>query len=497
MKTTLALAVALAACAHAQYVTETVEFFTPAPNGNVLYGRVTQPRADLYPGEVFSACVFVPGGLGPGATDRDGIAELGFVEIHFNAEGRVSADPTDVPSEGVEDYNGFAHQDDLKAVIDYTHTLPNVMDDNVGVCTGSYGITMGAGTLGRYSDIPVKYLVDLEGPSESFVTMKNPWLLDEDPSNDKTAQTYALFGHYSIEMDPSPANVAWWSERQAKLSIGRMRCRYLRAQSEWDHAQPPNAQWPEFDYYPVWWQNKHCIDLVNLATLGDSVWTRVNGGAYTNPPNTVFSHDNPPVYPPGAMGQPGPKAPMIVEMAGMPPVPRDTSPPGWLHAGWNLISLPLGPAAAEAHDALDDCAAAGNTITNALFSYSPSAGYSVYPHDFTTMSATGYWLSLSTAAEEVLVGYDPPASPHIPLEPGWNLVGCPSRTPAPWADVEVTDGVTTLPAQSAPAWLDPYAYGYEGGYVRVAASGGDDDALRPWHGYWVHARAPGLELVLP
>lgn len=41
---------------------------------------------------------------------------------------------------------------------------------------------LGAGCAGRHPEIPIKYIVDGEGPPESFVTCHEPRALDNDPS---------------------------------------------------------------------------------------------------------------------------------------------------------------------------------------------------------------------------------------------------------------------------------------------------------------------------
>jgi len=320
--------------------TEIIEgYLVTAPNGNDLWVKIIQPRADLFPGERFPAVVNVPGGLGAGESGNLQIADDGFVELHFNAEGRGLLHP----SEGTEDYNGFVHQDDLKAVIEFAHALPNVLDDNVGVVTGSYGITMGACCLGRHPELEVKYLVDQEGPSESYVTVFEPWALDADPSNDRHEQGFAVFGHYSTYRDPSPENVAFWSQREATRYIGGMRCRYVRMQAQWDHAQPPNQQWPGFDYPPLWYPGKHGVDLVNLATLGDSPWTRVNAASLGNAPNATYGHDDSPVFYSGRMADhPDELRTVLLEMVAMPPLSTPPTPPvplgGALILGLVLVS---------------------------------------------------------------------------------------------------------------------------------------------------------------
>jgi hypothetical protein len=298
------------------YQTEVTEgYLVTAPDGNRLWTKIIHPRSDLYPGQTFPAVVDVSGGLGAGDSGNLHVAAQGFVEFHFNAEGRGVAHPSD----GEENQNGFVHQDDLKAIIEYAHDLPNVTQNNLGVVTHSYGITMGAGCLGRYHDLPVKYLIDEEGPSESFVTCFEPWSLDMDPSNDRIERGYDVFGHYSTFRDSSADNVAFWTERDATRYIGDIRCRYLRMQAEWDHAQPPNEDWPGFDYPPLWYPCKHAIDLVNLATQGGSAWTRVNGSSLTNPVNNIYSRETPPsCYSETMRDNEEALAAVIREMAGMP-----------------------------------------------------------------------------------------------------------------------------------------------------------------------------------
>jgi len=299
------------------YVTEIIEgYLVTAPNGNLLWTKIIQPRADLYPGEIFPAVVCMTGGLGAGEGGNQHVADDGIIEFHFNAEGRGVLHP----SEGEEDCNGFIHQDDMKAIIEFALAQENIDVENVGVITGSYGITAGAGCLGRYPDLPIKYLIDLEGPSDNFVTCKEPWSLDGDPSNDKHEDASANFGHSSTYRDSSAANIAWWAEREATNYIGDITCRYLRVQAEWDHAQPPNALWPLFDYPPLWYQCKHGVDLVNLAVAGDSPWVRVNGAEQGNAIDATYGYGNLPVFYSERMAShPGLSEELILEMAAMPP----------------------------------------------------------------------------------------------------------------------------------------------------------------------------------
>ncbi len=305
--------------AFAQYVTEVREYWVAAPNGSRLYTRVIQPRTDIYPGQKFPAVIFVPGGLGAGAPANKSLAQRGFVEVNWNAEGRGANVPGNWRSDGIENYNGFIHQDDLKAMLEFVHTLPNVVDNNVGVSTSSYGITMGAGCLGRYPGLEVKFLMDGEGPHDHFVVSMEPWSLDSDTTNDRWRSAYQVFRHYSLWRDSSDTNRTWWAGRQAVSFIASIKCYYMRVQAEYDHVQPPNAQWPGFYYPPVWYQNKHAVDMVNGAVRGSAPWVRMNGTTIGNPINATYDSLSPPTYYSGTMAShPGEEINLLLELAALP-----------------------------------------------------------------------------------------------------------------------------------------------------------------------------------
>ena len=273
------------------------------PSGNRIYGLITRPDPELYADECFPAVISIPGGINPGRMQAYGaearvLAEAGVVVINFNAEGRVDDVPDDIRSEGSEDFNGYRHQDSLCALVRYVIALEFVIPENVGLRTQSFGITMGSGCAARYPEIPIKYIVDGEGPPNSFVTVHEPYALDDYASNDKHDLVAGILGHYSTERDGSLANIAFWEKREAIRFIGDFRGRYLRLQATWDHAQPPAG--PEeilaFDLPPRWWHNKHTTDIVNAAVQGGVPWVRVNLAQHGNPINAIYDYDNPPLY---------------------------------------------------------------------------------------------------------------------------------------------------------------------------------------------------------
>ena len=309
----LAVALALAVfsadgAADAAYTIQSIETWVSAPNGNQLYTRIVQPAPALYPGQRFPAVIPIPGGTGDGAplagnpAYRD-LAASGFVVIAFNAEGRGKGLPGNLLSEGSEDCNGFLHQDDLKAIIEFAAGRPNVDAGNIGVATSSFGIAIGAGALARYPSLPVAYLVDNEGPHDSRVIT----FYDVGPERQ-------VCGHWSTVTDPSPENQAFWAEREAVRHIGGYRGRYLRIQAEIDHAQGPG-------YF------RHAIEMVNAATgtqysgAGSAAWTRMNGSDLGNPVNTVYPLGDPSGYPVWVSGRvadhPGLEIAYIREMAAL------------------------------------------------------------------------------------------------------------------------------------------------------------------------------------
>ena len=309
----------------APYSTLVEPFNLQAPSGNRIYGLISRPDPAMYPGSCFAAVVMVPGGINPGRMEIYGyeaklLSEVGMVVVAFNAEGRGSEVPDDIRSEGEEDYNGYRHQDGLCSVVAYTMDLPYVIAENMGLRTKSYGITMGAGCASRHPELPIKYIVDNEGPSESFVTCHEPFALDDDPANDKHELVKDLLGHYSSYRDASAENQAFWEQREAIRFIGGFRGRYLRLQATWDHAQPPQneRQVEAFTQPPLWWPHKHTTDMVNAAIAGGVPWVQVNFSEQGNQVNATYDVEYPPTPLPGtqADGLWGVRA--VIEMARMP-----------------------------------------------------------------------------------------------------------------------------------------------------------------------------------
>jgi hypothetical protein len=300
------------------------------PTGHRIYGQLLRPDPVLHPERSSPAIVLIPGGINPGrmavhSQEAKLLASEGLVVVCFNAEGRVDTlGADDLRSEGEEDFNGFRHQDGLASIIRYVMTLEYVDKDNIGLKSQSYGITMAAGCAGRHPELPIKYLVDGEGPPSSFVTCHGPRYLGGDRQKYNTV--VGIFERLATWQDDSQENLDWWYEREAVNFIGQFTGYYLRLQATWDHAQPPEDisqvslyQYPDGwpDGGPAWWHNKHTTDIVNTAVAGGVPWVRVNLPGQGNLVNAIYDHEHPPTYLPGQLADQPWAARAILEMAGM------------------------------------------------------------------------------------------------------------------------------------------------------------------------------------
>ncbi|MFZ5909799.1 MAG: alpha/beta hydrolase family protein [Chloroflexota bacterium] len=201
--------------------------------------------------------VLVPGGSGDSSKFRTPqgeatlLAQAGYLVVAFDADGRGQ-------SAGQEDYNGFVHQDGLAAVVAFAASLPNADPQRIALVSYSYGITMASGALARHPDLPVKFLIDWEGPANR---------------DDTGGCDGAGLGH--LKQVAACTDEAFWAQREASTFIGQVRVPYQRIQSEEDHVQPDNA---------------HAILMVDNAVAGGVPWVRLND----LPPNQTYDPANPP-----------------------------------------------------------------------------------------------------------------------------------------------------------------------------------------------------------
>lgn len=239
---------------------------TNPASGAALFVQVFYPAG--WDGQTkLPALVLVPGGSGdsgaflkpkPSGSSVEVINQAGYVAVVFDPDGRGQSD-------GTEDYNGFIHQDGLAEVIRFASTLPDIDSANIGLVTYSYGITMGAGALARHPDLPVKFLIDWEGPANR---------------DDTGGCDSAKVGH--LKDIASCTHESFWAQREASTFIAQIRVPYQRLQSEKDHVQPDNA---------------HAILMVNNAVNGGVPWVRLNNDT----PNQTYDPNNPPAMLPDNM----------------------------------------------------------------------------------------------------------------------------------------------------------------------------------------------------
>lgn len=237
-----------------------LESRVPNPDtGVALWVAITLPDRTAGGSPVL---VVVPGGVNAGSQSVRGrsldtrLAQAGFAVVTFDPDGRGH-------SGGVEDAGGFAHQSGLAAVVRWAATQPGVDGSRLGLVSLSYGVTMAAGALARYPDLPVRFLIDWEGP-------------------DSRTTTGCRAGRSPLS-HPCDDD-AYWLEREAVTFVRQIAVPYQRIQSGRDHVQP-NAG--------------HAVALVNAATSGEhggagrSPWTRLNDA----PPNQTYSLETLPLLP--------------------------------------------------------------------------------------------------------------------------------------------------------------------------------------------------------
>lgn len=243
---------------------ETNTYWVTNPTSNVkLFVKVRYPTS--WDGSALPVVVLVPGSTGDSdnfgdeTTSSSGlIADEGFLVITFDPDGRGQ-------SLGSENQNGYIQQDGLAAVLRFAAVVNDADADKIGLVTFSFGITMGSGTLARYSDLSVKYLIDWEGPSDRNET--------GGCDSDSTGHLNGL-----ISCDDE----SFWSEREAKTFIALVTIPYQRLQTKTDHAQP--------DY-------DHTLKMVNAAVDGLAPWVRLNEES----PDQTYTKSTLPAMPPDSI----------------------------------------------------------------------------------------------------------------------------------------------------------------------------------------------------
>jgi pimeloyl-ACP methyl ester carboxylesterase len=213
-----------------------------------LYVQVFYPNG--WSSESLPTLILVPGGTGTLDSNKARrLTGYGLTVIIFDPDGRGRSD-------GQEDRDGYIHQDGLAAVIQSALSIPGVDPAKIGLVSYSYGITMASGTLARYPDLPVRFLIDWEGPADRYDTTLG--------CGSSPRQTW-----------PDCSDDAAWSQREALTFISQIQVPYQRLQSETDHVQPDLS---------------NAISMVNAAVQGNAPWVRLNDLE----PDQMYDPDNPP-----------------------------------------------------------------------------------------------------------------------------------------------------------------------------------------------------------
>lgn len=235
-------------------------WLTNPTSGARLFVRIFHPNN--WKGESLPTLVLVPGGIGSSEDSLNPPSKIqkmiakGFTIVLFDPDGRGQ-------SQGSEDFDGSIHQDGLAEVIRSAANFPGVDADQIGLVSYSYGITMASGTLTRYPDLPVRFLIDWEGPADRYHT------------------TTGCGPNNRIQWADC-SDEPFWSEREAVSFIRQIQVPYQRLQSEKDHVQPNVA---------------HAVDMVNAAIEGGVPWVRLND----LPPDQTYNPQNPPEMLPEGM----------------------------------------------------------------------------------------------------------------------------------------------------------------------------------------------------
>ncbi|MCB9744316.1 MAG: hypothetical protein H6741_13360 [Alphaproteobacteria bacterium] len=181
-----------------------------------------------------------PGSVFTGWTEPLNAGELaaaGVAALRFDPAGRGD-------SMGAEDYGGPEHQDEVRVALKALLAHPAVDPGRVGVVSISLGLAMAVGALARWpEELPVRFLLDWEGPCDREIITAGG-----------TRMAPAL-GH-GLDDD------FYWHPREATRHVGRLRCGYVRVQSERDHAQPGEL--------------RHATRMIEAAARGQLPWFRLN-----------------------------------------------------------------------------------------------------------------------------------------------------------------------------------------------------------------------------
>lgn len=220
------------------------EFWVTNPTSGVkLYTKIFYPDG-FKTGDEINAVILVPGGNDDSSSfigrrrNTDDLTSVGLAAVIFDADGRGQ-------SGGVENQNGNDQQDGMAAIIKFlVEDLSDARVENVGIATFSFGLSMGSGVAARYPDLPIRFLIDWEGPIDR---------------NDFAGCDAENTGHLAglIDCDDN----AYFAEREGLVFVQQLDIPYQRVQSEVDHAGQGSGS---------------AIRILNAAVAAGLPWVRLN-----------------------------------------------------------------------------------------------------------------------------------------------------------------------------------------------------------------------------
>lgn len=162
------------------------------------------------------------------------------------------------------------------------------------------------------------------------------------------------------------------------------------------------------------------------------------------------------------------------------PNPAPSSVEFSLVPGWNLINVPMQPAAgSETAIVFKDVPSAGHSI----LTYDPAGGWITLGKDDLLLPMTGYWIYTTSPMKITQQVSGAPTGPKR-LAAGWNLAGIP--------------GALSQPAESALSGVTSWSYVvvYDSAMQQyreatIKGSGNSGTMLIPTEGFWIYLDAAG------
>jgi hypothetical protein len=166
------------------------------------------------------------------------LAEKGIAVVLYNPPGQGIGP---LASSGQDGRGGYMSQDALAEVVRAVFTVDFFDKNNIGLCSEGTGLSDAAGALARYSDIKVRYLIDIEGPFDNLEMTGWTWSgITREAARPYVQRSYLYYQHLPVAEDNTDENAEWWPRREPKYFAAQMNITYYqRVQYTIDQIQPP------------------------------------------------------------------------------------------------------------------------------------------------------------------------------------------------------------------------------------------------------------------